>query len=453
MRLDRYIARSRIVEIESQELPDALGELLDRSFNRTKEQVDLKKLKQDLLEREQSMSTYLGSGVAMPHTRLKMSRRYIFTIGRCPRGLRFDGRKEYRSVRLLFLLLAAEEEPNYLNVLAALARLFREKEIVDPILSAPDINTFRERVLQGFGGYLARPERSQDRFNRIFLRSAEKIARDTKCNAIMVFGDVFTGGIEITSSFPKFPVILVSRNVSKAAAEAENVVAAIEVRSFAKKRLAQLRSALLMGLTRDYIQPTDRLLCIGGIPNSNQLDSIMVVDVEREFSSLMMQEGDILPASVKVEVLERVLAVATELAIEGREGKPVGCLFVIGDTSRVNQIVKPLLLNPFYGYEAEDRNILNPFMDETIKELSSVDGAFVIQGDGVIESAGSLIHAPAEYYHSLPSGLGARHSAAAAISLAADCVSIVVSASTGQVTLFRRGVMLPVFDKSVEKNF
>jgi diadenylate cyclase len=147
-------------------------------------------------------------------------------------------------------------------------------------------------------------------------------------------------------------------------------------------------------------------------------------------------------------VLERVIGIATELAVEGREGRPVGCLFVVGDSEKIEQMTKPLVLNPFFGYKEEDRNILNPFMDETIKEFSSIDGAFVIRGDGVIESAGSLIQA-ADMNHVLPSGLGTRHAAAAAVSVAAECIALVVSSSTGQVTLFRRGVMLPLNERKV----
>jgi DNA integrity scanning protein DisA with diadenylate cyclase activity len=146
-------------------------------------------------------------------------------------------------------------------------------------------------------------------------------------------------------------------------------------------------------------------------------------------------------------VLERVIAIASELAIEGREGKPVGGLFVVGDTSRVEKFIKPLVLNPFYGYKEEDRNILNPFMDETLKEFSLIDGAFIIRGDGVVMTAGSLVQA-ADSDYELPPGLGSRHAAAAAISVATDCIAIAVSSSTGQVTLFRHGVMLPLMDKS-----
>jgi diadenylate cyclase len=205
---------------------------------------------------------------------------------------------------------------------------------------------------------------------------------------------------------------------------------------------------MFVALTREIISFNDRICCVGGIAGSNQFDTVVIVDVEREFQTLLTGHADLLPADVKPEVLERVLAIATELSVEGREGKPVGCLFVLGDTSRVEKMIKPLVLNPFYGYKEEDRNILSPFMDETVKEFSSIDGAFVIRGDGVVSSAGSLIQA-ADNDHILPSGLGSRHAAAAAISVASDCISIVVSSSTGQVTLFRRGVMLPLTEKTI----
>jgi DNA integrity scanning protein DisA with diadenylate cyclase activity len=205
---------------------------------------------------------------------------------------------------------------------------------------------------------------------------------------------------------------------------------------------------MLVSLTRGLITFNDRICCVGGIAGSNQFDTVVVVDVEREFQTLLTGQTDLLPEDVKPEVLERVIAVATELAVEGREGRPVGCLFVVGDTARVDKLTKPLVLNPFFGYKEEDRNILNPFMDETVKEFSSIDGAFVIRGDGVVVSAGSLIQAT-DNDHSLPSGLGSRHAAAAAVSVATQCISIVVSSSTGQVTLFRRGVMLPLTDKKM----
>lgn len=449
MRLEKIIARSRIVELRSADIKGALEELLEVSVSRF---PDLKQdsLLRGLLQRESTMTTYLGEGVALPHVRVKMSRRYILAIGRSRSGIRHDGAKDEESIHLILMLLADEKARDYLQVLASLARLVKEPELVRNLIEAPTLDDLYERLYSAFGGLLSRPvQAQQNRINRMMIREADRVAQGAGCSAIMVFGDTFVGGIEPGTWFAKRRTILVTRNIVETGGDGEKRMAdIIQVRSFSNQRLAQLRSAMLVALTRGVISFNDRICCVGGITGSNQFDTLVVVDVEREFQTLLTGQTDLLPEDVKPEVLERVIAVATELAVEGREGRPVGCLFVVGDTQRVEKLTKPLVLNPFFGYKEEDRNILNPFMDETVKEFSSIDGAFVIRGDGVVVSAGSLIQAT-DNDHALPSGLGSRHAAAAAVSVATQCISLVVSSSTGQVTLFRRGVMLPLTEKKM----
>jgi DNA integrity scanning protein DisA with diadenylate cyclase activity/mannitol/fructose-specific phosphotransferase system IIA component (Ntr-type) len=445
MRLDKIITRSRIIDLRSGTLEAALSELLDVCVARF---PDLKRdaILKGLLARESSMTTYLGLGVALPHVRVKSSRRYILAIGRSRAGIRHHGAMSGERVHLIVMLIAGDSARDTLQVLASVGRLVREQELVDSFVHAPDLDTLYERLLGGFGGM--RPiQAQQNRVNRLMFRQAELVARGAGCSATMVFGDTFIGGIEPGILRPKIKTILVTRNPIEADESGSKFTDTIQVRSFSSQRMAQLRSALLVALTRGLITFNDRVCCVGGITGSNQFDTIVVAEIEREFQTLLSGSAtDLLPEDVKPEVLERVLAVATELAVEGREGRPVGCMFVVGDTAKVQEFTKPLVLNPFYGYKEEDRNILNPFMDETVKEFSSIDGAFVIRGDGVVEAAGSLIQASNNTL-TLPSGLGSRHAAAAAISVAANCISIAVSSSTGQVTLFRRGVLLPLTEK------
>ncbi|MES1167434.1 MAG: diadenylate cyclase [Pseudomonadota bacterium] len=447
MRLDKIIARSRIIDLQSADLKGALEELLEVSAAKF---PDLKQemLLRGLLARESTMTTYLGLGVALPHVRVKMSRRYILAIGRTRSGLRYDGAKDDEAVRLILMLIAGEKARDYLQVLASIARLVKEPALVDNLVNAPDLDALYERLVGGFSGI--RPVQAhQNRVNRLMFREAERVATGASCGAIMVFGDTFVGGIEPGVIQTRTKTILVTRNpIEPGEGHKEEFTETIQVRSFSNQRMAQLRSAVLIALTRGIVAFTDRVCCLGGLMGSNQFDTLVVVDIEREFQTLLTGHADLVPEDVKPEVIERVIAVATELAVEGREGRPVGCLFVVGDTEKVEKLSKPLVLNPFFGYKEEDRNILNPFMDETVKEFSSIDGAFIIRGDGVVVSAGSLIQA-ADYDHALPSGLGSRHAAAAAISVATQCISIVVSSSTGQVMLFRRGVMLPLTDKKM----
>lgn len=445
MRLDRIIARGRIVDLRSLDLEGALEELLEvcvRSFPDLKPESLLK----GLLARESTMTTYLGFGVALPHVRVKMGRRYILAIGRSRVGIRHDGALQDERVHLIVMLIAGENARDYLQVLASIAQQVKDQHLVDNLVNAPDLDALYERLVGGFGGLRA-AEAQQNRVNRLMFREAERVAQGADCRSIMVFGDTFIGGLQPGTLRSKLKTILVTRNALEPSEDDKAFSETIQVRSFSNQRLAQLRSAMLVGLTRGVLSFSDRVCCLGGITGSNQFDTLVVVDIEREFQTLLTgSTADLLPEDVKPEVLERVIAVATELAVEGREGRPVGCLFVVGDTEKVCSLTKPLVLNPFHGYKEEDRNILNPFMDETVKEFSSIDGAFVIRGDGVVESAGSLIQAT-DSTHSLPSGLGSRHAAGAAVSVAANCIAIVVSSSTGQVTLFRRGVMLPLTEK------
>jgi len=451
MRLDKYFSRKRVLELRSQTLEGCLKELLKVATSSFKDLGRKKNLLTGLLQREATMTTYLGNGVALPHLRVKMNRRYVFAIGRSKEGIHYDGPKKEEKVHIIILMLAGESAKNYLNVLAALARLVKDKSFIDSLIEAPDSDTLCDRLLQGFGGIQASGGKSKgSSINKLIFNQALRIAKGAHCDSIAVFGDtVVSGPLVPPDGFDGFKSVLVTRRAKEGDFEDSPFDNIIQVRAFSKGRLAQARSAFLVGITRGVLDVNEKICCVGGIPGSDQFDTIVVIDLRSEFQALLADQKDFLPADVLPEVLERVIGIAMELSVEGREGHPVGTLFVVGATKAVEEMTKPLVLNPFFGYKEEDRNVLSPFMDETVKEYSGLDGAFVIRGDGVLMSAGTLIHAP-DYLHMLPSGFGSRHAAASAISVATDCLAIVVSASTGQVTIFRNGIALPLMEKSFD---
>jgi DNA integrity scanning protein DisA with diadenylate cyclase activity len=75
---------------------------------------------------------------------------------------------------------------------------------------------------------------------------------------------------------------------------------------------------------------------------------------------------------------------------------------------------------------------------ETVKELSQIDGAFVISGDGTIEAAGRYITIDTSQA-SIPKGLGTRHASVAGITQETAAVGIVLSQSGGKISLFKDG--------------
>jgi hypothetical protein len=99
---------------------------------------------------------------------------------------------------------------------------------------------------------------------------------------------------------------------------------------------------------------------------------------------------------VDKRVLEQTVSLAVEIAREGREGRKIGTLFVVGDPGEVMKRSKPLILDPLHGHADESKQIEDPDMRETIKELAQLDGAFLVSNAGVVLSAARYIDAASE---------------------------------------------------------
>ncbi|MFA0757379.1 MAG: hypothetical protein KEFWMYNX_000256 [Candidatus Fervidibacter sp.] len=214
----------------------------------------------------------------------------------------------------------------------------------------------------------------------------------------------------------------------------------IELPTLRLSRLGQIKLAVVLGMAQGLITPNDTLVCLAGPPNAHRLDTLLWLTVREELELFAGSER-LLVEHVNPEVFEQVLDIAIQLSAEGREGKPVGALFVVGDYENVARYTTQLVLNPFKGYDEKERNILDPRLTETVKEFCAIDGAFLIRGDGVIEAAGAFLH-PGLPREELPMGLGARHAAAAGITAVTNAIAVTVSASTGTVRVFRGGRMI-----------
>jgi diadenylate cyclase len=136
--------------------------------------------------------------------------------------------------------------------------------------------------------------------------------------------------------------------------------------------------------------------------------------------------------------LEEVIQLAVELAREGREGRKIGTLFVIGDVENVLAQSRSLLLDPLYGHATELLQVDRPEFRETVKEFAQLDGAFILGDDGIFVSAGRYIDVEVGSPSNFLPGLGTRHAAAASISRTTDAIAVAVSQSS-VVRVFARG--------------
>jgi diadenylate cyclase len=145
-------------------------------------------------------------------------------------------------------------------------------------------------------------------------------------------------------------------------------------------------------------------------------------------------------AEKRRRTLEEVLQLAVEIAREGREGRKIGTLFVVGDIGETLQRSRPLILDPLYGHSPELLHVSRADFRETVKELAQLDGAFLVEDDGTFAAAGRYIDIDLASTPAFLPGLGTRHAAAASISEETSAIGIVVSQSS-VVRVFAGGDM------------
>ena len=199
--------------------------------------------------------------------------------------------------------------------------------------------------------------------------------------------------------------------------------------------------ALIEAVANDHLTAGARVVVAYSGFEAETLDSLSVVRLGEHLERLTARDLRALETSVPFETLKAVVDVAVEIGREGREGKAVGTLIVVGDVRNVLARSRTLGFDPFKGYRRKERNLRDGRVREAIKEIAQMDGGFVVGRDGTVEAACRIIDAPTTGL-TLPKGLGTRHWAAAAITNVTRALAVVVSQSTGTVRLFQGGEII-----------
>jgi diadenylate cyclase len=285
---------------------------------------------------------------------------------------------------------------------------------------------------------------------RCLIRHAHAIAREVGAKAVLLYADVVEEEQDVNDLIQDvdFRVILVTRRAGFIPPSGwEDLCKVVRVPDLKMTRAGQIKVALLVAAAEGLIRPLERIVCTTGIDGSGRIDTILVLEMGTEIELVAGHLAEPLPADLTPAVFERVLTLASELGLEGREGRPVGTLFIVGDSDNVLTQSRQLVINPFFGYPEAERNILDPRLEETIKEFSAIDGAFIVRGDGVLLSAGRYLSPAAKPEEPLSHGLGTRHEVAASITVTTNAVALCVSQSTGTVSIFRHGRLMTDIQK------
>jgi len=285
--------------------------------------------------------------------------------------------------------------------------------------------------------------------NRIMLETACSIAKKTHSEGVLLYADMIEDyeALAKIGQEKQVDLILAIKDEASFQDASEVFKKVLRIPDVPLGRINQIKMAIIQALSKGLVKKGDKWVCLSGIPQTKALDNLLVLEFGKEFEIISSSDLPVISEIAMPEVFDALLTLALELSSEGKEGrKPVGTIFVLGKHEEVLKFSHPMVINPFQGYPEEERNILDYRLKGTVKEFSSIDGAFIFREDGVILAAGRHLDASGENIE-IPLGLGSRHRAAAGITSLTDAMAIVISEETGGVRIFHHGKIFMEIEK------
>ena len=241
-----------------------------------------------------------------------------------------------------------------------------------------------------------------------------------------------------SAEYPLPRLVVVANTEEELAGAAEEGFICINLKMGDYPTNERLTQALLEAVSDELIPTRSSVVTLFGAFGADEIDSISITHLDEHFDRLTIHDIRNLQTSVPLDVFKAVVDLALEIGRDGREGKPVGTMFVIGDSKKVLEQSTPAGFDPVRGYGREERDITDPKVREGIKEIAQLDGAFIISSKGIVEAACRTLASTAKNI-TLSKGLGSRHWAAAAISKSCKAISVSVSQTSGTVRIFQNG--------------
>jgi diadenylate cyclase len=270
------------------------------------------------------------------------------------------------------------------------------------------------------------------------LGTAARLVDETDAEAILLMVDERLDWERIRQVAGTGPVLVAADAESELAGASDHGMTPVTIDVAGLPVHERITQAVLECVAADTIPPEARVVAVYSGFEPGVIDSVSVLRLEEHLGQLTGRDLRNLETKVPLETLKLVVDLAVEIGREGREGKPVGTLFVVGDSRKVIQSSHSAGFDPVRGYSRAERRLTDARVREGIKEIAQLDGAFVVNADGTVEAAARYIDASAENV-SVAKGLGARHWAAAAITRRTRSVAVAVSETSGTVRIFQNG--------------
>jgi PTS system nitrogen regulatory IIA component len=140
------LQEGRLVELPEEDKEKSL-EYLAHLIEAVPDLAGSPELAEEMIARERTHNTGIGSGVACPHVRATGGGDLLCAVGWTPSGIDY-GASDGKKVHLVVMYYIPDAQKNvYLKEISSLASAIRREDGIQPIAAAADIATVRERLL------------------------------------------------------------------------------------------------------------------------------------------------------------------------------------------------------------------------------------------------------------------------------------------------------------------
>jgi len=271
-----------------------------------------------------------------------------------------------------------------------------------------------------------------------FVEAGVKLAKASDADALLVLLERATDWTRLKKKTTSAVLVIATHDeaIFEAANEAE--IHAVRLETPEASVQNQLTQAVLASVVAEIVKPGSTVVSVYSGFDTEDIDTISVLKLTERLGKLTARDLRKLETKVPLETLKAVVDLAVAIGREGREGKAVGTMFVVGDHRAVLEQSRPGGFDLVKGYARKERNIFDNKVREGIKEIAQLDGMFAISADGTVEGSSRIIDTlPVEI--TMTKGLGSRHFSGAAISKNTKAIAVVVSQTNGTVRIFQNG--------------
>lgn len=146
MLITKFITKSCVVhEVAAKTKPDAIKELTHLLFEKKKMKNVAPALDQ-IIAREATESTGIGSGLAVPHARIPGMKNLACAVGRVSDGIDFMAIDRKPVYLILLICYPPSQQTTYLNFVATAVKLFTEKGNLDRVLACDSAEAMFEAI-------------------------------------------------------------------------------------------------------------------------------------------------------------------------------------------------------------------------------------------------------------------------------------------------------------------